>query len=96
MVPFNFNRGSKSSLGSALLAAIETGRLALYADDGSLEYATCLDELQTCTMELLPGGQIAWGNDRGHDDYVASLALCLHAASTLGEPRVARGRSRAS
>ncbi len=91
---FKFSRGSKSELGSALIAAVETGRLALYADDSSVEYGACLQELRECGLEMVAGGWLSWGNSSGHDDYVASLALCLHAARTLPASRVAVGRRR--
>ena len=91
---FTFSRASKSDLGSAFIAALETDRLALYADDGSPEYESCLQELRECGLELVGGGRLAWGNSSGHDDYVASLMLCLHAARTTPPARVAVGRRR--
>ena len=93
---FKFTAGSKSELGNLLIAAVETGGLALYADDGSDEYARCLQELRDCHAVREPGGRFNWGNDRGHDDYVASLALCLKAGRALEPVRIAQGRMRAS
>ncbi|MXY88009.1 MAG: hypothetical protein F4Y92_04030 [Dehalococcoidia bacterium] len=91
-----FTAASKSALGYALLAAARTGRLALPRDDGSPEAARCREELAACEASLAPGGRLAWGNDRGHDDYVVSLALCLSAVESAGPPRVAVGRARHS
>lgn len=91
-----FTAASKSALGYALLAAARTGRLALPLDDGSPEAARCREELAACEASLASGGRLAWGNDRGHDDYVVSLALCLRAAESAGPPRVAVGRGRRS
>ena len=89
-----FTAASKSALGYSLLAAARTGRLALPRDDGSPEALRCREELAACEASLASGGRLAWGNDRGHDDYVVSLALCLRAAESAGAPRVAVGRGR--
>ena len=91
---FVFTAASKSALGYALLAAARTGRLFLARDDGGPEAARCRDELAACEASLTAGGRLAWGNDRGHDDYVASLALCWRAAEGASAPRVAVGRGR--
>ncbi len=91
---FVFTAASKSALGYNLLAAARTGRLALPRDDGSPEAARCREELAGCEASLATGGRLAWGNGRGHDDYVVSLALCLRAAESAGPPRVAVGRGR--
>jgi hypothetical protein len=89
---FVFSAVSKSELGYELLAAADTRRLALYADDGSAESAACFRELRDCRGGLRGHGQLGWSARPGaHDDYVASLALCLRAGSTLPERRVARG-----
>ncbi len=89
-----FTAASKSALGFALLAAARTGRLALPRDDGSPEARRCREELAACEASLAAGGRLVWGNDRGHDDHVVSLALCLRAAESAGAPRVAVGRPR--
>ena len=87
-----FTAASKSALGYGLLAAARTGRLALPRDDGSPEAARCREELAACEASLATGGRLVWGNERGHDDYVVSLALCLRAVESAGSPRVAVGR----
>ena len=89
-----FTAASKSALGYALLAAARTGRLALPRDDGSPEATHCRDELASCEASLAAGGRLVWGNERGHDDYVVSLALCLRATEAAGPARVAVGRGR--
>ena len=90
---FTFTAASKSELGYALVAAAGTGRLTLYADDGSPEAAACCSELRACRARHAAGGQLRWEGPPGmHDDYVASLALCVRAASSAPELRVARGR----
>lgn len=90
--PFVFTSRSKPALGYALIAAAGTGRLALYGNDGSSEAARCRAELRSCRSSRR-GGTLWWGAATG-DDFVASLALCLHAAEALGPPRLAVGRSR--
>jgi hypothetical protein len=92
--PVVFTAPLKSALGYALLAAAETGTLALYADDGSPEASTCRAELRSCEADLRPNRQLGWSARSGHDDYVASLALCLKAAQEAGPARVALGRRR--
>ncbi|MCZ2108670.1 MAG: hypothetical protein LC118_03750 [Dehalococcoidia bacterium] len=88
-----FTAQSKSQLGFELLAAANTGSLALPIDDGSGELAACVAELRACRSSLVSGGLLRWFAPAGaHDDHVASLVLCLHAAGGLPAPRVARGR----
>lgn len=87
-----FTAASKSELGYALIAAAETRRLQLFVDDGSTEAACLRRELRECRARFASGGRLQWGNDAAHDDFVASLALCLRAATALGPRRVAMGR----
>lgn len=89
-----FTAASKSALGHALLAAARTGRLLLPRADASAESVRRRAELAACEASLAPGGRLVWGAGRGHDDHVASLALCLRATETAGPPRVALGRRR--
>jgi hypothetical protein len=93
VLPVKFTRSSKSALGFALIETTATGRLKLYEPDASADAITCWDELTKCRRELLPGQLIDWRvpEDEGHDDYVTSLALMVHAANAW-ESRVARGR----
>ncbi|MEZ4480711.1 MAG: hypothetical protein R3B97_06070 [Dehalococcoidia bacterium] len=92
--PFVFTGPSKSELGYSLLAALRSGRLRLYADDGSAEARACRAELDVCRSRFL-GPALRWGAPPGaHDDYVISLALCVRAATSLPAPRVAVGRKR--
>ena len=86
-----FTQRAKSSMGYALIAAAGAGDLTLYADDGSREAADCRAELRECPASPGGHGGLSWGNASGHDDYVASLALCLRAAEELGPARVAVG-----
>ena len=91
--PVTFTAATKSAMGYDLLAAANTGRLALFADDGSREYAECVAELRSCRSAAGESGALRWFAPPGqHDDYVASLALCLRAAAGIRAPRVAVGR----
>ena len=91
--PVVFTAGEKSDLGYEMLAAAGTGRLTLYQADGTPESDACRAELRYCTAEFAPGGRLRWSAPGGrHDDFVASLALCLRAAKSAGAPRVAHGR----
>jgi hypothetical protein len=76
-----------------MLAAAGTGRLLLYADDGSAEARECRRQLRACQAHRRSGHGIAWGSEQG-DDYVTSLALCLRASQAIGAPRIAVGRRR--
>lgn len=90
-----FSSQSKSEMGYALIAAANTGRLLLYAGDGAPDLVRCVTELRECRSGYRVNRQVWWEAPAGkHDDYVASLALCLRAAETLGPSRVARGRLR--
>ncbi len=92
---FVFGRASKAELGFGMLAAVDGGRLRLYRDDGSPESVACWRELRECRASYQGHGRMTWGAPAGaHDDYVASLGLCLRAAERLGAPRTAMGRSR--
>jgi hypothetical protein len=93
VVPIKFSRPSKSELGFDLKSSVSTGRLKMYADDGSPEWRTFWEEVRLGREDLLPGGYINFYVDasEGHDDYLMSLALFGRAAA-MATPRVARGR----
>ena len=91
-----FNQTVKTDLGYGLIAAAATGRVKLYRDDGSPEAGAVRAQLRQATSESKGPGALRWGAPSGaHDDYAVSLALAVRAASSLGPPRVAQGRSRA-
>ncbi|MGK2965319.1 MAG: hypothetical protein ACSLFM_06905, partial [Tepidiformaceae bacterium] len=91
---FAFTAQSKSELGYAHIAAANTSTLSLYADDSSPESRACRLELRECRAATRGHARLDWGNPAGHDDYVASLALCLRAAASAGPSRIATGRPR--
>jgi phage FluMu gp28-like protein len=93
--PVKFTAESKSKLGYGLLAAVNGGRLKMYAADGSPELAEFWREAELARVLYRPSRQMNFfvAPSDGHDDYVVSAALAVHAASDIEtRPRVARGR----
>jgi hypothetical protein len=90
VVPFKFTPASKSQLGFDLLAAVNAGRLKLYQPDGSGESRELMAELALARSACRANQTLNFFVDpsEGHDDYLMSLALCLHAADGY-VPRVA-------
>jgi hypothetical protein len=90
-----FSAESKSRLGYNLLAAINGGRLKIYAGDGSAEYRTLWQEVERARVSYRANRTMNFYVDpsEGHDDYLMSLALTVEAA-TGARPRTARGRLR--
>ena len=92
-----FSSESKSRLGYRLLAAVNGGRLKMYAQDGSNDYRDFWREMERARAAYRPNSLMNFHVERsqGHDDYLMSLALLVEAASALGgRPRTARGRLR--
>lgn len=97
--PFKFTGESKSRLGYGLLAAVNGGRLKTYVADGSAEYGAFWCEMEVARVSYRSAQQMSFfvAPADGHDDYLASLALVVEAArDALPQPRIARGRVRAS
>ncbi len=93
--PLKITSESKSRLGYQLLAAVNSGRLRMYAGDGSAEYAEFWRQVEAARVAYRPNQQMSFYVDaaEGHDDYLVSLALTVQAASDpIQRPRVARGR----
>jgi len=95
VLPVRFSRESKSRLGYGLLAAVNGGRLKLYASDGSPEDRQCRRELERARAVYRANRTMGFFVEpaEGHDDYVMSLALAVEAGSDAA-PRSARGRMR--
>ena len=95
IIPFTFTARSKSELGFSLLAAINSGRLKMYAGDGSAEYQEFWSEIEKAKSQYRPSQTMNFYVDpaQGHDDFLMSLALVVEAAKRY-EPRGARGNSR--
>ncbi|MGH8629334.1 MAG: hypothetical protein ACREU7_01030, partial [Burkholderiales bacterium] len=94
--PVRFSSQSKSRLGFGLLAAVNGGRLKIYAGDGSPQYREFWREVELSRVVYRPNSTMNFFVDasQGHDDYVTSLALAIEAATGLDlRPRVARGRN---
>ena len=90
--PFTFTARSKSELGFNLLAAINSGRLKMYAGDSSPEYQEFWLEMEKARSQYRPSQTMNFYVDpsQGHDDFLMSLALLVEAADQYS-PRGARG-----
>lgn len=94
--PLKLTSESKSNLGYELIAAVNGGRLRIYASDGSIEHAESWRQIELARVAYRPSQQMNFFVDpsEGHDDYPVSLALTVHAASDpVPQPRIARGRN---
>jgi phage FluMu gp28-like protein len=93
--PVRFTAETKSRLGYGLLAAVNGGRLKLYAADGSVEYRRCRQELEKARVAYRANRTMNFFVDPadGHDDFLMSLALLVEASADAA-PRAARGRIR--
>ncbi len=96
--PVVFTAERKSRLGFGLLAAAHSGRLAVYRQDGSAEWAECRRQLARARASFAEQQRMRFDIDpaEGHDDYLMSLALAVHAAGDRVADRTARGRSPAT
>lgn len=94
--PFTFTAQRKSRLGYDLMAAVNTGRVKMYARDGSQEWAEFWSEMHSAKAQYRQNQTLNFyvEESRGHDDYLVSLALLVEASRYL--PRIARGRVRES
>ena len=90
--PFVFTAQSKSRLAFDLLAAVNAGRLKMYAPDGSTESQEFHAEVERARGQFRANQTMNFYVDpaQGHDDFVSSLALLVNAAEY--RPRLARGR----
>jgi hypothetical protein len=90
--PFKFTQKTKSEAGFDLLAAVNSGRLKLYKQDGSDDYREMIFELEKARSVYRPSQTLNFFVDSsdGHDDYLMSLALVVQAANRC-VPRKAIG-----
>jgi len=95
VLPFTFTAQSKSALGFSLLAAVNSGRLKMYAGDGSAEYRQFWREMERAKSQYRPNQTMNFYVDpaQGHDDFLMSLALLIKAADHYA-PREAWGEER--
>ena len=89
-----FSAQSKSRLGYDLLSAVNSGRLKMYARDGSGEWAEFWRQATSARVQYRMDKTMNFyvEESQGHDDYLNSLALLVEAGKYL--PRVAKGRGR--
>ena len=92
---FTFTARAKSELGFNLLAAINSGRLKVYAGDGSDEHREFWNEMERAKSQFRPSQTVNFyvSPAEGHDDFLMSLALVVEAANQY-EPKTAVGRVR--
>lgn len=88
--PFTFTAQSKSALGYDLRSLVGSGRLQLWADDGSPEYRVCWRQVRRCQLAMHPGNRIGFHvpGGQGHDDYVSALALLTRTVEAGAPPAV--------
>ena len=94
VVSFRFTQVSKSKLGFELLAAINSGRVKMYAADGSEEEQEFWHEMERAKSNFRANQTMNFYVDpsEGHDDFLMSLALLVEAARYT--PRSAKGKLR--
>ncbi len=82
-------------IGFNLIAAINSGRLKMYAGDGSAEYRQFWFEMEKAKSQFRPNKTINFYVDssEGHDDFLMSLALLIEASQKYS-PRSAKGTLR--
>ena len=92
VIPFKFTQKSKSDIGFGFLAAVNSGRLKIYKQDGSENFTALMFELEKAKSVYRPNQTLNFFVDpsEGHDDYLTSLALTVHASSDWS-PRKATG-----
>lgn len=94
VLPFTFTSSSKSTLGFNLLAAINSGRLKIYAADGSAQYAEFWRQIEAAKSQYRANQTMNFyvNPSKGHDDFLMSLALAVEAAEK-SPPRGAKGNA---
>ncbi len=92
VIPFVFTQQSKSELGFKLLAAINSGRLKVYAKGSSDEEQEFWIEMERAKSQYRPSQTMNFYVDpaQGHDDFLMSLALLVEATNQYS-PRSAKG-----
>jgi len=92
IIPFIFTASSKSKLGFDLMTAVNSGRLKIYAGDGSKEYQEFWSEIDKAKSLYRAKQTMNFYVDpsKGHDDFLMSLALVMEVANNY-EPREAKG-----
>jgi len=94
VIPFKFTQQSKSQLGFGLLAAINSGRLKVYARDHSDECTEFWRQVDLARSQFRPNQTMNFFVEpsEGHDDFLMSLALLVESVRGY-KPRTAKGRT---
>ena len=92
VIPFTFTPPSKTVLGFSLQAAVNSGRLKMYAGDNSEEYREFWFEIDNARSQYRASQTLNFFVDpvKGHDDFLMSTALLVEAANEY-VPREAKG-----
>jgi hypothetical protein len=90
--PVKFTLLMKSKLGYEMMGAVNSGRLKMYARDGSEEWTEFWRQVGSARARYRQNEVMDFYVDpsQGHDDFLSSLALLVEAGRYL--PRVAKGR----
>lgn len=86
VIPYDFNETTKSELGFHFLAAVNTERFKMYAEESpSKEAIEFWKEMGDAQMEVSSLKKIKFfvPEEVGHDDYVTSAALCSFSTEYL-------------
>jgi hypothetical protein len=94
VIPFVFTPPSKTMLGFSLQAAVNSGRLKMYAGEGSEEFREFWWEIDNAQSQYRASQTLNFFVDpvKGHDDFLMSTALLVEAANQY-VPREAKGTS---
>lgn len=92
VIPFVFTMSSKSKLGFDLLAAVNSGRVKMFAKDNSTEYRKFRQEIEKAKSVYRANHTMNFyvETGQGHDDFLMSLALTVESANGYKD-RSARG-----
>ena len=93
VTPFTFSAPSKSKLAYDFLGAVNAGRFKLYRNDGSPECAECWHQLEQARYAVGANRTMDFyvPPEKGHDDFLISAALTVHAAGIAAVRRAPGG-----
>ena len=82
IAPFVFTQKSKSDMAFEVLSFVNSSRLKLYKQDGSLQYKEMMFQLERAKAQYRPNQTMNFFVDplEGHDDFLMSLALVIQGA----------------
>lgn len=93
VIPFTFTAQSKTKLGFDLLAAVNSGNLKMYEADNSPECREFWLQIEKARYHMRSNQTMSFDVNpaEGHDDFLMSLALLVHAGKNI-KIRGAKGR----